>query len=245
MRPQLLTFLMTFTPFLSTAQTMRPLTDLINTTEPGWPMVQDWISHAKNKVEVLSVDTSKANQALYHTQVTTRSPMGAIVYATGGVLVDDGWIRILGSGCARLTRNLPEWNKGKSFTEYGEPAPFYLIADDAIGGFFSVNGGGLGKDPGKVYYLAPDTLEWEDMDWTYSDFLRFCFSGDLQKYYKNSRWNGWRAEVAGMSPDKTMNFFPPLFTKEGKDMKKSSRRPIPVEEQYSYTMSMKKQLGIK
>jgi Protein of unknown function DUF2625 len=245
MRHRLLILIITFIPTLSYAQTMRPITDLINTTDPGWPLVQEWVAAAKNKVEILPVDTTKAKAALYNTQVTTRSPMGAIVCATGGILVDDGWIRILGSGCDRLTRNLPEWNKGKSFKEYGEPAPFYLIADDAVGGFFAINGGGLGKDPGKVYYLAPDTLEWEEMDWTYSDFLLFCFSGDLQKYYEDYRWKGWRAEVAAMSPDKTMNFFPPLFSKEGKDMKKASRKPVPVEEQYSYTLEMRRQLGIK
>jgi hypothetical protein len=40
--------------------------------------------------------------------------MGAIIYETGGLLVDNGWIRILGSGHKKLDRNLPEWNKGKS-----------------------------------------------------------------------------------------------------------------------------------
>ena len=245
MRHPPLTSLIVFIPVFSYCQIMRPITDLINTTDPGWPIVQEWMAEAKNKVEALPVDTTKAKEALYNTQVTTRSPMGAIVYATGGILVDDGWIRILGSGSARLTRSLPAWNKGKSFKEYGEPAPFYLVADDAIGGFFAINGGGLGKDPGKVYYLAPDNLEWEDRNWTYSDFLLFCFSGDLQKYYGDYRWDGWRAEVAAMSPDKTMNFFPPLFTKEGKDMSKASRKAISVEEQYFYTLDMRKQLQVK
>ena len=41
-----------------------------------------------------------------------RSPLGAVVYETGGILVDGGWLRILGSGNARLTRTLPGWNAG-------------------------------------------------------------------------------------------------------------------------------------
>ncbi|HXB07329.1 MAG TPA: DUF2625 family protein, partial [Puia sp.] len=182
---------------------------------------------------------------LFNIQVTTRSPMGAIVFATGSILVDDGWIRILGSGSNRLPRALPNWNKGKSFKDFGEKPAFYLVADDAIGGFFAIDGGGLGKSPGKVYYLAPDTLEWEEVADTYSNFLVFCFSGDLEKYYSDYRWKGWRKEVAAISGDQTFNFFPPLFTKEGKDLNKSSRNAIPVEEQYSYTLEMKNQLGIK
>jgi len=44
------------------------------------------------------VETNRKS-ALVAVQVTTRSPMGAIIYETGGILVDHGWIRILGSGC--------------------------------------------------------------------------------------------------------------------------------------------------
>jgi len=69
---------------------MRKAEDLINTKEPGWVLVQQWIDSAKNSIEVLPVDTAKAKDALYKTQVTTRSPMGAIIYMTGGILVDDG-----------------------------------------------------------------------------------------------------------------------------------------------------------
>src|SRR5690606_12025169 len=107
---------------------------------------------------VLPCDTLKAKEALYKTQVTTRSPMGAIIYSSGGLLVDGGWIRILGSGNIKLNRTIPDWNKGKSFKEFGEPPTFLLVADDAAGGFFAINGGGLGKDAGKVYYLSPDNM---------------------------------------------------------------------------------------
>lgn len=67
----------------------------------------------KNEIEILPKDSIQADSALFRTQVTTRSPMGAIIYETGGILVDNGWIRILGSGSEKLKRNFPEWNKGK------------------------------------------------------------------------------------------------------------------------------------
>ena len=68
----------------------------------------------------------------------------------GGILIENGWIRILGSGSAKLNRSLPEWNLGKSYMEFGQTSPFLLVADDAIGGFFILNGGGLGNDFGKI-----------------------------------------------------------------------------------------------
>jgi hypothetical protein len=224
---------------------MRPLDQLINTTDPGWPLVQEWIKSAKNKVEILSADTAKANDALFKTQVTTRSPMGAIVYKTGGLLIDDGWIRILGSGNEKLNRGVPDWNKGKSFKEYGDAPTFLLIADDAIGGFFMLNGGGLGKDLGKVYYFSPDNLEYEPLDITYTDFLHFCFEGDLEDFYKGMRWTNWRDEVTKLDGNKVFSFYPFLWTKEGKDVNKNHRSAIPVEELYSFNLSNRKQLGLE
>jgi hypothetical protein len=87
---------------------MRSLDELINKTEPGWTLVKQWVDSAKNKIEILPVDTEKAKDALYKTQVTTRSPMGPIVYMTGGLIINNGWIRILGSGNSKLERSLPE-----------------------------------------------------------------------------------------------------------------------------------------
>jgi len=223
---------------------MRPVDGLINTTDPGWTLVNDWIKSAKNKVEILAVDTTKAKDALYKTQVTTRSPMGAIIYMTGGLLIDDGWIRILGSGNSKLNRTLPDWNKGKSFKEFGQAAPFLLIADDAMGGFFLLNGGGLGKDLGKVYYFSPDNLEYEPLDLTYTDFLNFCFNNNLDEFYKGYRWTNWKEDVSKLSGDKIYNFFPMLWTKEGKDINKVSRKAVPVEEQYDLNLDFRKQLGL-
>jgi Protein of unknown function DUF2625 len=223
---------------------MRAVDELINKREPGWPMVQQWIDKAKNKVEVLTCDTLKAKDALYKTQVTTRSPMGAIIYSTGGLLIDNGWIRILGSGNSKLNRTLPDWNKGKSFNEFGERPPFLLIADDAVGGFFALNGGQLGKDPGKVYYLSPDNLQWESLNISYSDFLDFCFNGDLMKFYRNLRWAKWKDDVSKLSGDKGYSFYPFLWTKERKDPNKDSRKDVPIEELYLLILSSRKQLGL-
>lgn len=223
---------------------MRSLDELINKEDPGWPLVKQWIDLAKNKVEILPKDSTNAEEALYKTQVTTRAPMGAIVYETGGLLVDNGWIRILGSGSVKLNRTLPDWNKGKAYKDFAHQAPFLLVADDAIGGFFLLNGGGLGDDTGKIYYFSPDNLAYESLDYTYSDFLNFCFNTNLDDFYQGYRWANWEAEVLLLSGDKVFNFFPYLWTKEGKDLNKSSRKAIPIEEQYHLNLDFRKQLGI-
>ena len=82
---------------------MRSLIDLTSTPDPAWPMVQQWVVDAPS-VQVLPAERPKADDALLQLQVTLRSPMGAVVYHTGGLLIDHGWLRVLGSGNARMTR---------------------------------------------------------------------------------------------------------------------------------------------
>lgn len=224
---------------------LRKLEDLINTKDPGWPFVQQMIDSATNQLEILPADSSKANDALLKIQVTTRSPMGAIIYQTGGILVDHGWIRILGSGSKAISRSIPDWNKGKSIQEFGQTPAYLLIADDAVGGFFAINGGAFGKDMGKTYYLSPDRLVWEPLDLTYTDFLYFCFNNDLNEFYQNLRWTNWKKDVSKLEGNKVFNFYPVLWSKEGKDINKNSRVKIPVEEQFQFNMESRKRLGIK
>ncbi|MFT3978854.1 MAG: DUF2625 domain-containing protein [Ferruginibacter sp.] len=222
---------------------MRSADELISRDEPAWPIVKEWIESAKNKTEILPADTIRAKDALFKTQVTTRSPMGAVVYMTGGILIQDGWIRVLGSWSERMNRSLPEWNKGKSFNEFGEQPSFLLIADDVIGGFFILNGGSLGNDLGKVYYFSPDNLEYEPLGITYTEFLDFCFNGNLDKFYEGRQWANWKDEVSGLAGDKAFGFYPYLWTKEGKDINTITRKIISVEELYQFNTSIKKQLN--
>lgn len=221
---------------------MRKVEELINETDPGWPVVQEWIATAANKVEILALDPEKAKDALYKTQVSTRSPMGAIIYMTGGILIEDGWIRILGSGSPKLSRSLPDWNKGKAFDNFGDAPEFLIVADDILGGSFVLNGGGLGEDVGKIYYFAPDTLSYETLDLSYSEFLAFCFGNDLDSFYRGFRWKDWRTEVSNASGDQAFSFVPFLWTTEGKDIETNSRKLISVEELYQLNLSFREQL---
>ncbi|MDO7846915.1 DUF2625 domain-containing protein [Hymenobacter sp. M29] len=223
--------------FAQSMQT-RPLTELINTQDPGWPLVQGWIAAAKNKVQVLPKTAARADSALLLAQVTTRSPMGAVVHETGGILIDNGWLRILGSGSPGLNRDLMGWNKDKQ-------QGLLLIADDALGGFFALNGGAFGQATlGKIYYLAPENLEWEPLNKGYSDFLVFCFSGNLDQFYDKMRWKGWQQEVASLNGNQGISCYPFLFTTEGKNLSKVLRKPVPIQELWMFSNDMRQQLGI-
>ena len=210
---------------------MRTLEDLIDTHEPGWDLVRSWIGVAEVPVEVLPRTQARAETCLVNLQVTTRSPMGAVAFESGGILVDRGWLRILGSGSDRLPRDLASWGLDRLDGAL-------VVADDILGGFFALNGGGLAPDQlGAVFYFAPDSLEWEPATASYSEFLVFCFSQRVGQFYQDYRWDGWEAEVMAIPGDKALSIVPFLWTTEGRDIGRASRRPVPVEELWTLYVS--------
>jgi hypothetical protein len=118
---------------------------------------------------------------------------------------------------------------------------FYLIADDALGGSFAINGGGLGKDHGNVYYFAPDSLNWEPCEFGFSEFLVWSLSGRLAGFYESLRWDGWEAEVQPLSGDRAISVYPFLWT-SGARLAERSRRAISIAEQYDLQFDMQRQL---
>lgn len=207
-------------------QQMRALAELIDRNDPAWPLVQKWMGEASVPVEVLPTDATAGDAAVYATQVTTRSPMGAIAHNAAGIFIDHGWLRVLGAGKhPRFERSLPEWNDGRSNR-------FYLIADDAVGGFFAINGGALGDDLGNVYYYAPDSLRWEACGFGYSQFLVWAMSEKLNEFYDSLRWDGWVTEVKQLTSDQVIGIYPFLWAK-GLPIKERHRGIVPVAEQFS------------
>ncbi|WP_370681690.1 DUF2625 domain-containing protein [Comamonas sp. GB3 AK4-5] len=208
---------------------MRTLDALLDAHDPALPLIKAWAQDARVPVELLP-PSAERDAVLLALQVTTRSPLGALAHGTGGILVDGGWLRMLGSGHPRLTRQLHGWNQGRS---HG----FLLIADDAVGGFFAINGGGLGEDLGKVHYLAPDTLAWESLEIGHTAFVQWAFSDGLGDFYRDLRWEGWQRDVAALDGDSCFSFYPFLFTAQGA-VQTSARKPVPVAEHYAFVQQV-------
>jgi len=208
----------------------KPLEQLINKCDPGWPRVAEWLRDAGARAEVLSADRPRSESVLVALQVTTRSPLGAIALETAGIIFDHGWVRLLGGGGPAIEGDLARWN-GLGTTTLRPPFSGALIVGyDVLGGFFAINGGAFGDCTGNVFYFAPDSLQWEDMQRGYGDFVQVLCAGDLANFYANYRWESWQSEVSSIAFDKVLHILPPLWTKEGKDLERQSRRAIPAIE---------------
>lgn len=194
---------------------MRSLEELIDLADPSFPLIEEWVDDASSDVTLLPVDRAAAEETLLALQVTTRSAMGGLAFHTGGILVDGGWLRVLGGGSPQLPRSLASWN------QIGAPQVrmpgAMLVGDDVLGGFFAVDGGAFGNRDGKVWYLSPDTAEWECLDLGHTDWVHWALTGDIDEFYEPLRWDGWEKEVAALAPDHVV----------------SAQGPMPVEDMFA------------
>ena len=218
----------------------RTLKELIDVVDPAWPLVQEWVTKARNSVEVFSTDRRQGEEVLLHLQVTTRSPLGAIALETGGILIDHGWLRFLGAGSERMKGNLLNWNSEKDGCSLRGA---FIVAYDALGGFFTLNGGAFPGKLGNVFYFAPDTLKWQNTQLSYSQVLQWALNGDLDLFYKGMRWRGWEDEVSQMSNDQGFSIIPFLWTGSNPPIAERSRRPVPMTELWGLQQGLARQIG--
>lgn len=209
---------------------IRPLSDLIDTSEPAWPLVRGWVAEATNHVELLPAERHRGEATLTALQVTTRSPLGAIALESGGILVDHGWLRLLGAGQARLM-GLLEWN---ALGGAVGPDPLLddalVVAHDAVGGFFALNGGAFGQGAaGEVFYFAPDSLRWENLETGYSGLVQWATTGDIASFYEASRWPDWQDDIASAHGDQGFSIYP-FLSAAGGPVNGRSRRLVPMTE---------------
>lgn len=185
---------------------MRALADLIDPDDAGAEQVRQLLAHAVNPVEVFRSDRARGERALLRAQAPTSTVLGAVAYRLGGLVFDHGWVRLLGAGSARFARDMVGWNGP---TAAPRLAGALLVGDDVTGGFFAVDEGRFGGT-GAVYYFAPDTMSWDDLEIDYRGLLEWACNGDLDGFYAEARWPGWEAEVLGVGANQVIEFSPPL-----------------------------------
>ncbi|MFC9892174.1 DUF2625 family protein [Nocardia sp. NPDC127579] len=207
---------------------LRTFDELADVDDPAWPDLQDDLATATVSVAVLPVEARRAQETLRRLQVTARSTLGALALHTGGLLLDQGWLRMLGGGHSELP-DIATMSEIGAQHDSGVP-PSLVVALDVLGGQFVINGGGLPANPGDVCYLMPDSLTWESTGFGHSAFVMWALNGGLADLYGGLRWPGWVDEVRPLSPGQGLSIYPPLWSAEGDDISATSRTTCPLTE---------------
>ena len=205
--------------------------------DPAWPHVEALIERSRLSVRVLPTDEARRDVALEALQVTSRSCLGAVVGECGALIVDHGWLRILGAG----VDSLPGLHEANGPLD--GPPPFLDVAWDVLGGRFAINGGGLDAPAGQVCYWGPDTLTWIPIGAGHTDFIAWAVSDAMTDFYDCLRWPSWEREAEALSLDQGLSLIPPPFTAEGRDLARVSRSAVPLAELHYFYADMADQLN--
>jgi len=189
--------------------------------------LKDKFATSKREIVVLSPNSQNIDKIKAIWAIPEKSLLGAIVFETGGIIFD-GWVRVLGCG----ERNIADWNNKLKLGNV------LIVADDILGGLF-----GLEMETSMIHYFAPDTLAWEDLDFTYSEFIRWLSEGDVDMFYEPFKWDGWVDDVKKLTIDEGFSYFPPLWTAESKT--DTNRKIVPLEEIVLLSFEYQKQLDAK
>ena len=213
--------------------TPRTVTELLDVPQPAWDLLAPVVDSSPVTIEVLPVEPDRAADTLLALQVTVGSVLGALAHRCGGLLVDHGWVRLLGGGSDRMP-SLAEAN-GLSGVTPGTVQPDVLVVGhDVLGGQFAVDGGGLGIRAGEACYWAPDSLTWAGLDLGHGELVQAFLQGATTEFYASSRWPGWEDEVSDVDVDQGLSLWPPPFSVEGQDLATVSRRAVDLAELRSF-----------
>lgn len=207
----------------------RPLADLAGLSDSAWETVMQTVDASSVPIRVIQVSEADGGRTLYALQVTVRSTLGALAYNSGGIVIDHGWVRLLGGGSSALPSLATANGLGEPANQQ-EPPSLLVVGYDVLGGQFVIDGGGLGVAPGEVCYWSPDTLAWEGLGQGHGDFVHAFLNGATTQFYDSLRWDGWQAEVAAMELDQGLSLMPPPFTEQGRDLSRVSRQAVPFNE---------------
>ena len=141
---------------------------------------------------------------------------------SGGIIIDN-WIRIYGCGDINVVEKNKLYNKDNNMD--------IIVGEDVLGGLFAL------KDD-FIYYFAPDTNEWENLNIYYTQFLDWIVNNNqsINKFYELFRWNKWEEDCKKLKLTEGVSFYPLLNFKC--NINERSRRIISIDELIRFNMKI-------
>ena len=175
-----------------------------------WTEIYDMISNSSKEICVFGGNENTGYGELKKMNLQRKSMLGAIVAFSSGISIDN-WIRIMGQ------KNLI--HKGiLAYQSYQKESTVLekmtIVGQDVVGGIFAINIGKYSEGVKKVWYFAPDTLQWECMDMNYAEFVAWAIQGNTDEFYGSMRWNGWKEDCSKAGFDEMILIYPFLWSKE-------------------------------
>lgn len=115
----------------------------------------EWLAAAGARAHALSAESHRAQRVAAALGDFDHPMLSSVATQLGAVLVDGGWVRVLGGGADGQRADLASWNGLGDSPVLPRTHDLFCVAFDVLGGLFAIDGG---AEPGAMRYFAPDTL---------------------------------------------------------------------------------------
>lgn len=206
-----------------------------------WLEIKEMFETSQTEVTIFNGAGSDSAKICDMLRVTSASAMGAVILNTSGVVFDD-WIRLYGGD----TSDRVGISKINLLSKNGTPErvkQMLIVATDVVGGIFAINSGKFDEGIGDVWYFAPVTLDWEDLELRYSEFIAWLAQGNIDEFYSSMRWTNWRESAKNVEFDKSILIYPFLWSEEV-NIETASKSIVPFDELFATNMEYREKFGI-
>lgn len=203
-----------------------------------WNEISEMLNKSPNKICIYE-KTEYDNDILSKMGVDQNSVLGQIVANAYGIVVDN-IVRVYANGDDKVTHNICHCNLelDKSF---GNKKLF--VADDVFGGLFAMNNGAFEGSQGKIWYFAPDTLGWNNLEITYPEFITWISSSSFSDFYCAFKWNDFQSNICDIKFNQGLLIYPFLWSKEC-IIEYADKKIVPFSELISLNLESKKKLNL-
>ena len=196
-----------------------------------WNEIKSILKSSTKNIKILS---SNYNNSLNNLNINENSVLGQVIINTGGIFIEN-YIRLFGSGDEENSYNIYKYNL--ELKKYFDDN-IIIIGNDIFGGLFSLN-----KEKNNILYFAPDTLEWEDLDITYKEFIKFVTSEKIDEFYKSYKWSTFQEDIKKVKFNEGILIYPFLWSNEC-NIEKAKKDIVPFSELLQINIEFKKKLEI-
>lgn len=179
----------------------------------------------KSPNKVVYVENEKnSDDLLKSLNIDEKSVIGQVMFSFSKLCVN-GYLRIL-SGDKRIELNIVEFNKvvKSNFIEGKQ-----IFAYDVWGGLFAVSTNNQVNDESNIFYFAPDTLEWEDLDMNYLQFLMWVCTEEFNEFHESFMWSEIYNDFSTLGENDAILIYPFLWANEC-DLETASKKHISIIE---------------
>lgn len=194
--------------------------------EENWNAIKELLQSSERKIEIVENENPRAPMILKWAKIKEHTDLAAVISNCEQIIVDD-WVHVFGSGKGADGQTVFMLSSlaDEDYMKHG-----IVVAKDVLGGLYAICMNEMDDAYGDIFYLQPECLEWENSGMSYSEFLVWLAHEDLDAFYQDVRWEGWRDVTSHINIESALKFTPEIWMANC-DISAAPRQIVPFKKQ--------------